>query len=137
MTLIKVFSPALIGAALLLAACAESSPRGGGMAAEDSFRLIVPHEVSIQQGAVETVNVSLDRGDQFKQDVKLSVKGSPGIGIDPSDSMIKASDTPTALVKLAVAKDAALGDYRVTVTGTPANSGQSTIAEVIVKIVKP
>jgi uncharacterized membrane protein len=106
------------------------------MTSADGFRVVVPHEVTLQQGAVQTVNVSLDRGDLFKQDVKLNVKGTPGISVDPTSTTIKASAGPDAMVKLTAAKDAALGEYRVSVTATPAN-GETTMTEFRVKVVTP
>ena len=114
--------------------CNMSSPRGGGMSSADGFRVVVPHEIDLQQGAVQTINVTLDRGDLFKQDVKLAVTSTKGISVDPAGLTIKASDKPEALVKVSAAKDAPLGEYRVNVTGTPA-SGQSTTAEFRVKVV--
>ena len=131
-------SPAVVFmlASALMAGCNVSSPRGGGMTPDDGFRLIVPHPLQLQQGSAETINVAIDRGDNFKQDVKLSVKGAPGISADPATSTIKASARPDAQIKLAVAKDAALGEYRVSVTGTP-SSGEPTMTEFRVKVVTP
>jgi hypothetical protein len=134
-----MFKPLTVVSILTMAAlvgCNTSSPRGGGMTSADGFHVITPHEVTLQQGAVQTVNLSLDRGDLFKQDVKLSVKATPGISVDPSSTTIKASAGPDALIKLTAAKDAALGEYRVSVTGTPSN-GESTMTEFRVKVVTP
>lgn len=119
-----------------LAGCNVSSPRGGGMTSAEGFRVVTPHEILLQQGAIQTINVSLDRGDLFKQDVKLSVKAMPGISVDPSTTTIRASAGPDAMIKIAAAKDAALGEYRVSVTGTPAN-GEPTMTEFRVKVVTP
>lgn len=123
-------------ACLTLACCNVSSPRGGGLSSAEGFRVIVPHDIELQQGAVQTINVGLDRGDLFKQDVKISVKASPGISVDPTNATIKASQNPDALIRIAAAKDAALGEYRVSVTGTPA-SGEPTMTEFRVKVITP
>jgi uncharacterized membrane protein len=132
----KFFAILPVVAAVALAGCNMSSPRGGGMTSDDSFRVVVPHDITLQQGAVQTVNVTLDRGDLFKQDVKLNVKATPGLSVDPSSATIRANAQPDALIKIAAAKDAALGEYRVSVTGTPA-SGASTMTEFRVKVVTP
>jgi len=120
----------------VLAGCNESSPRGGGMTSADGFRVKVPVEVTLQQGAVQTITLTVDRGDLFKQDVKISVKAMPGISVDPSSATVKASADPVAMIKLTAAKDAALGEYRVSVTGTPSN-GEPTMTEFRVKVVTP
>ena len=119
-----------------LAGCNVSSPKGGSMNSADGFRVVVPAEIELQQGAVQTINVALQRDAMFKQDVKLSVKSSPGLSVDPANTTIKASDSQNALIKIGAAKDAALGEYRVSVTGTP-SAGEPTMTEVRVKVVTP
>ena len=118
--------------------CQTSSPRGGGMAAEESFHIVVPTSLlTIRQGAVQTIDVTLARGDLFKQDVRMEVRSAPqGIAVDPASYVIKASDRPNSQVRISAARDAALGEYRVTVTGTPTN-GQPTLAEMRVNVVAP
>ena len=119
-----------------ISGCNVSSPRGGGMASETGFRMVVPRELVLQQGAVQTVNVTADRGDQFKQDIKLNVRAERGISVDPGDVTIKASANPTAQIKVSAGRDAALGDYRVTVNATP-SAGESTMTDFRVKVVGP
>lgn len=132
----KPFAVLSVVAMAALGACNVSSPRGGGMTSEDGFRVVAPHDLVLQQGAVQTVNVTLTRGDLFKQDVKLTVNATPGLSIDPSSATIRANAQPDALIKIAAAKDAKLGEYRVSVTGTPA-SGAPTMTEFRVKVVTP
>ena len=115
----------------------EASPRGGGMSESDSFRLIVPGSpIVMKQGAVQTVEVSLERGDLFKQDVRLNVRSSPGLNVDPSNLVIKASERGLAQIKVAVGKEVSLGEYRVTVNAVPA-AGQSTMADFRVNVIAP
>ncbi|MEK7731237.1 MAG: hypothetical protein AAB363_05200, partial [Planctomycetota bacterium] len=64
------------------------------------------------------------------------IKASKGIGVAPTNIMVNASDKPDVQLTVTASKDAALGDYRVYVTGTPA-IGQPTSAEFKVKVVAP
>jgi len=115
----------------------ETSPRGGGPTEDDSFRLVVPSStIVMKQGAVQTVEVSLVRGDYFKQDVRLTLRSSPGLNVDPSTTVIRASERPLAQIKLGVGKDVALGEYRVTVTAAPV-AGDTTTADFRVNVIAP
>ncbi|HVT80212.1 MAG TPA: hypothetical protein VHM90_06100 [Phycisphaerae bacterium] len=133
--MLKSLAIVSVFAAAALAAC-NTSPRGGGMTSDDSFRVVAPENLVLHQGDAQTVKLSVARGDLFKQDVKLNLVASPGISVDPANAIIRANAGPDALVKVAVAKDAALGEYRVSVTGTPAN-GQPTMTDFRVKVVTP
>ena len=57
----------------------------------------------------EVVTIKLDRGDIFKQDVKLEIKLSKGEGItfDPAKVTIKASDKPDVQLTITAPKAAA------------------------------
>jgi uncharacterized membrane protein len=72
----------------------------------------------------------------FKQNVRLQISASSGISVTPTDVLVKASDTPEVQLHIAVPKDAALGEYRVNVKGTP-ETGLSASIEVRVKVVAP
>ena len=117
--------------------CESTSPRGGGMAQDEGFKIVVPStDTEIKQGEVQTVAVSLQRGEFFKRDVKLEIKPSKGISVDPTKALVKASAKPDLQLRISAAKDAALGEYRVYVKGTP-ESGEPTQVEFIVKVVAP
>ena len=117
--------------------CQSASPRGGGMAQDEGFKIVVPTSApEVKQGEVQTVAVSLQRGELFKRDVKLEIKPSKGISVDPTKAVIKASAKPDVQLRITAAKDAALGEYRVYVKGTP-ESGEPTQVEFTVKIVAP
>lgn len=121
----------------VLSGCQSAGPRGGGVSRDEGFKIAVPtFETAVKQGELQTVSVSIQRGEYFKRDVKLQIKASKGIGVDPTNFMIKASDKPDLQLKVTASKDAALGDYRVYVTGTP-DTGQPTSAEFRVKVVAP
>jgi uncharacterized membrane protein len=117
--------------------CQSSSPRGGGMTKDVGFNIAVPtFSTAVKQGEVQSVTVSLERGDYFKQDVKLQIKTSTGISVEPTSVIIKASDKPDVQLRIAAAQNAAIGEYRVSVRGIP-KTGESTSTEFNVKVVAP
>ena len=117
--------------------CKSSSQRGGSVLKGEGFKIAVPtFSTEVKQGEVQSVTVSLERGDYFKQDVKLQIEASKGISVDPTSVIIKASDKPDVQLRIAVAKDAAIGEYRVSVKGIP-KTGESTSTEFNVKVVSP
>lgn len=122
-------------AALMTAFGCSMSPRGGGMTKDVGFQVAVPtFTTNVKQGEVQNVTLSLHRGDFFKQDVKLELATTAGLSIDPSTILIKASDVPDVQFRIAAAKDAALSEYRVDVTATPA-TGQPTSVQFIVRVI--
>ena len=117
--------------------CQSKSARGGGMTKDEGFKISVPAlSTSVKQGRTQNVTVSLERGAYFKQDVTLQSETSAGVSVDPTSVIIKAGDRPDVQLKITAAQDAALGKYRVSVTGTP-ETGESTSAVFIVKVVAP
>jgi len=117
--------------------CQSAGPRGGGVSRDEGFKIAVPtFESVVKQGELQTVAVSSPRAEFFKRDVKLQIKGSKGIGVAPTNIMVKAGDKPDVQLTVTASKDAALGEYRVYVTGTP-DTGQPTSAEFKVKVVAP
>ncbi len=95
-------------------------------------------DTKIKQGEVQSVTISLKRGDAFKQDVTLEIKLSKGEGItfDPAKVIVKAGDKADVQLTITVPKDAALGEYKVSVKGTP-TTGESTSVEFNVKVLAP
>ena len=117
--------------------CQSSSPRGGSVVKGEGFKIAVPTlDTKLKQGEVQSVTVSLERGDYFKQDVKLQIEAFKGISVEPTSVIIKASDTPDVQIKITVPKDAALGEYSVSVKGIP-KTGESTSTAFTVKVVSP
>ena len=115
----------------------SSSPRGGSVSKGEGLKLAVPNfDTDIKQSEVRAVAVSLQRGAYFKQDVKLQIQASKGISVDPTNVLVKASESPDIQLRIATTKDTALGGYRVTVTGTP-NTGKPTSTAFTVKVVAP
>ena len=113
------------------------SPKGGSVGKGEGFKIDVPtFDVKVKQGETQGLNIKLQRGESFKQDVKLVIKAAEGISVDPAKILIKASDKPEAKLTIMVPKDAALGEYLVTVTGTP-ETGEPTSVEFKVKVIAP
>jgi uncharacterized membrane protein len=107
------------------------------MTKDVGFKIAVPtFSTAIKQGQTQNVTVSLERGDSFKQDVKLQIEASTGISVEPTSVIIKASDKPDVQLRIAAAKNAALGEYLVSVRGIP-KTGESTSTEFNVKVVSP
>jgi uncharacterized membrane protein len=121
----------------LTAALGCESPQGGGMSRDEGFKIGVPtFETEVKQGELQTVTISLHRDENFKRDVKLEIKPSKGISVDPTRVLVKGSDKPEVQIRITASKDANLGEYRVYVKGTP-ETGESTSVEFKVKVVAP
>ena len=117
----------------------SDSPKGGSALKGEGFKIAVPtFTTDIKQGEVQSVTISIERGDSFKQDVTLEIKLSKGEGLtfDPAKVIVKASDKPDVQLRITAPKDAALGEYKVSVTGTP-TTGEATSVEFNVKVVAP
>jgi uncharacterized membrane protein len=117
----------------------SDSPKGGSALKGEGFKIAVPtFDTKVKQGETQSVTISLERGDSFKQDVTLEIKLSKGEGLtfDPAKVLVKASDKPDVQLTITVPKDAALGEYIVSVKGTP-TTGEPTSVEFNVKVVAP
>jgi uncharacterized membrane protein len=126
---------------LVLAAVslATDSPKGGSVGKDAGFKIDVPtFDTKLKQGETQNVTLSLERGESFKQDVKLEIKLSKGEGItfDPAKVTVKASDKPDVQIMITAPKDVNLGEYKVSVTGTP-TTGEPTSVEFNVKVIAP
>ena len=125
---------------LVLAAmygCQSSSPRGGGMTKGVGFKIAVPtFDTDVKQGQIQNVTVSLERGDYFKEGVRLQIQASKGLSIYPTDILVKASESPDVQLRIATTRDTALGSYLVSVKGTP-KTGEPTSTAFTVKVVAP
>ena len=119
------------------AGCQSNSPRGGSRAKDEGFKIAVPtFDTDIKQGEVRAVTVSLQRGEYFKQGVKLQIQSPEGISVDPTDVLVKASESPDVQLRIATTKNTALGAYRVTVNAMP-KTGKPTSTAFTVKVVAP
>jgi len=117
--------------------CQSNSPRGGSALKGEGFKIAVPTlTTELKQGEVQSVTVSLERGEYFKQDVKLQIKAAKGISVDPTSVVIKAGDKPDVQLRITAAQNAAIGEYHVSVKGIP-KTGESTSKAFTVKVVSP
>jgi uncharacterized membrane protein len=124
-------------AGLMVVGC-NKSPEGGTPGTSATFKISAPTiPTSIKQGDKETLKFSLDRGKDFKHDVKLSVKHPDKIKAELNKTEIKASEGTDFNVTVDVAKDAPLGDAVITVTGTPEGGGTPTSVDVKVHVTGP
>ncbi len=131
---VKVVSPKDAGFTMK-----SNSPEGGSALKGEGFKIGVPFfDTNIEQGGTKSIAISLKRGDSFKQDVTLEFKLFKGEGLtfEPAKILVKASDKPDVQIAISVPKDAAIGDYKVSIVGTPA-TGETTSTEVNVKVVAP
>jgi len=122
---------------LVLAAVSigAESPKGGSVAKGESFKIAVPtFDTKVKQGEIQAVTIKLERGESFKQDVTLQIEAAKGISVDPAKVTVKAGDKPDVQIKITAPKDAALGEYKVSVKGTP-ETGEPTSVEFKVKVV--
>ena len=117
----------------------KGGPEGGSVGKGEGFKIDVPFfDAKIKQGEFRSVTISVDRGESFKQDVTLEIKLVDGKGITfaPAKVLVKASDKPDVQLTITAPKDAAIGEYKVSVAGTP-TTGEPTSVEFKVKIVAP
>jgi uncharacterized membrane protein len=128
----KTFAGVLV-AAMIFTGCSKSSELGGG-AGSDTFKIVVPAMATgVIQGELQTVRVSLERGDGFKQGVKLELKAPSGLEAEPSDATVQPGDKGDVQVTITAASDAALGEHTIMVRGTP-DKGEPTETEFTVTV---
>ena len=124
---------------LVLAAVSSGadSPKGGSVGKGEGFNIDVPSsDTKVKPGETQTVTIKLQRGEAFKQDVKLEIEAAKGISVDPAKVVVKAGDKPDVQLMITAPKDAAFGEYKISVTGTP-TTGEPTSVEFNVKVVAP
>jgi uncharacterized membrane protein len=133
----KVIMIVMTLALVTVLGCYSSSEKGGSVVKGEGFKIAVPtFDVEIKQGETQSVTVSVERGESFKQDVKLEIAAAKGISIEPTDVTVKGSDKPDVPLRITVPKDAALGVYSISVKGTP-KTGEPTSTEFNVKVIIP
>jgi uncharacterized membrane protein len=126
-----------LAALLVLQAGCNKSPEGGTPGSNASFTIAAPTvPTTIKQDNKETVKLSINRGSDFKKDVKLSVTAPDKVKAELSKDTIKAGDTTDFTITVSPSKEAPLGDHKVKVTGTPDGGGTPTSVEFTVKVDK-
>ncbi|MFA5251007.1 MAG: hypothetical protein WC454_00255 [Phycisphaerae bacterium] len=115
----------------------KDSPKGGSVGKGEGFKIDVPSfDTKVKQGETQTITIKLQRGESFKQDVTLQIEAAKGISIDPAKVVVKASDESDVKLTITAPKDAALGEYKVSVMGTP-TTGEAASVEFKVKVLAP
>ena len=128
---------AIVMTLALVAVVGCGSPRGGSAAEDEGFRISTPFfTTDVKQGDRQTVTLSLKRDKYFKQDVTLQATATSGISVEPSEVVVKASESPDVQFQVKAPKDAALGEYLVHIVATP-ETGASTSKDFTVKVVGP
>lgn len=132
-----ILPAALVG---FLVGC-NKSPEGGTPGTNASFKLSLPTDLAklavIKQGTNEIYDGSVDRGSDFKKDVKLKVEGPDKLKVKVEPSEIKASSGDTKFkITVEADKDTPVGEHTIKVTGTPAD-GSPTTGEFKVKVSAP
>lgn len=127
-----------LGVAAVMVTGCNKSPEGGSPGTTASFTITAPTiPTTIKQDNKESVKLSLDRGKDFKKDVKLSVTAPDKIKAELNKTEIKASEATDFNITVTVAKDAPLGDHVIKVTGTPEGGGAPTSVDVKIKVDNP
>ncbi len=120
--LLVIAAVVALTAAVALVGC-KKSPEGG-RSGSDTFKVSVPAmSTTIKQGETQIVRISVDRGAEFKQSVKLVVTAPKGLDVDPSSTTVNLGDKGDVQLTLKADKDAPLGDQKVAVKGTPGTGG--------------
>jgi uncharacterized membrane protein len=123
--------------AILFTGCSMSS-EGGTPGSKASFKIEGPlTSETIKQGNQDTMKLSINRGSEFKKDVKLSATAPDKLRAELSKTLIKADETTDFTMTVSVDKEAPIGDHIVKVTGTPEGGGAATHLDVKIKVEKP
>jgi uncharacterized membrane protein len=126
----KLMVSGLVLGLVAFAGC-NTSPTGGGGAAGGTFKLKAPvMTTKLNKGESKPVEVTLDRGKDFKEDVALTATVDPadkGVTAEVSPKDVKKSDPAKADVKVTATEKASHGDFNVTVTGKPAKGDSTSV----------
>ncbi len=119
-----------------LTGCSQGTPGGPGTTekkpsygqADDTFNLTAPEmSSSLPQGEQTEATVGIKRAKNFDEDVTLKFNNVPkGVTVDPANPVIKHGDTDTK-VTFKAEDGAALGDFKVKVTGHPIKGSDAEI----------
>lgn len=116
--------------------CNQGTPGGPGTTeepptfgqADDTFNLSVPIlSTSLQQGEQMEATVGIARAKNFDEDVALEFADVPkGVTVEPASPVIKHGDTD-ATIMFRAGDEAALGDFKVKVTGHPSKGSDAQV----------
>jgi uncharacterized membrane protein len=137
---IMLSTAAAVVAGLLTTGCGNTSNTGGNTnttTKSDKFTVSGPTMApTVKQGDRQTVSVTVNRGADFKDSVKLSADAPKGLKATFDKGTVEGSDPKEAAMTVEAAKDAPLGEHMIKVTATP-GTGAATTLEVKVKVEAP
>ncbi|RPI59119.1 MAG: hypothetical protein EHM48_09375 [Planctomycetaceae bacterium] len=108
----------LLVAMVAMVGCKKSESGGG--AGNETFKVVVPAiGVNVKQGESQTAKMSIERGDGFKQAVKLEVKAPKGVKVELNNSTVKPGDNNEVQLTITADNDAPIGEGKILVKGTP------------------
>jgi hypothetical protein len=120
----------------------NKTPEGGTPGSPANFKLSLPTSdlafaKPIKQGTSEIFDASVDRGSEFKKDVKIKVDGPDKLKVKVDKDTVKAADGDTKFkITVEADKDTPVGEHTIKVTGTP-DGGSATSGEFKVKVTAP
>lgn len=130
---------------LALAGCGDSSKGGPGAtppstnkpvspASGGTFTLSTsPESVTLKQGEAKAFTVTINRNDNFQEDVALQFEGMPkGATVEPKNPTIARGDTEVKFT-LKTEADTALGDFKVSMVGHP-TKGLDSVSDLKITI---
>ena len=102
---------------------------------EKTFSLDMPNlSTGIKQGETQNITIGIDRGDNFDQDVTLTLTNVPaGVTMTPEKPVLKKGEEEV-VIAVAAAADAALGDFTVNVSGSPSGGGTAATNELALTV---
>ena len=131
---------ALIAAGLIAVAVAVllecKSSQAGGLSGRDTFSITVPvMSTDVKQGQTAMVRVVVNRDAGFKQSIRLKVRATRGLDVDPSSVTLRLEERESNVqLRITADKDAHPGERSVMVVGTP-EIGQAREAEFRVNVI--
>jgi uncharacterized membrane protein len=98
-----------------------------GATKQATFKIEKPGSVTLKQGQEHDAPITIDRGKDVKEDIKVTVTtDAKGLKVDPPSYTIKASDPETKYtVKVIAAADAAIGTHQINISAS-AGTGPAT-----------
>lgn len=122
--------------ALLLAVVPGCGNRdtGGGSNRNAQFVLRAPQQAaSLKQGESQNINLTLERGKEFNQSVKLEANAPTGVDADLSTKTLKPGDPAEVNLQVKAGKNAPTGEQTVRVIATP-DTGNAASVDVKIKV---
>jgi len=102
---------------------------------KETFKLAVPSiKTDVKQGEQDEVTVSIDRGKDFNESVRLEFKAPQGVVVKPQSVEIPPTES-NAKITVEASPDAPVGDTNVEVTAVP-ESGKPVSARIPIQIAR-